>query len=104
MANVSGGHHHGHGGGGDDHHEHHHHGPGGHDHSNDLTPALQYSLYSQIDFDGINTFNEATPGSGKAIVKKEWKDRATEGLAEVESDADEQILMHVPYVEIFSSL
>lgn len=41
---------------------HHDHGEGGHchgehDHSNDITPAIQSLLYSQIDFDGINTLN-----------------------------------------------
>lgn len=41
---------------------HHHHGDGGHcqgehDHSNDITPALQSLLYSQIDFDSITTLN-----------------------------------------------
>jgi hypothetical protein len=41
---------------------HHHHGDGGHcqgehDHSNDITPAIQSLLYSQIDFDSITTLN-----------------------------------------------
>lgn len=41
---------------------HHHHGDGGHcqgehDHSNDITPAIQSLLYSQIDFDAITTLN-----------------------------------------------
>jgi hypothetical protein len=41
---------------------HHHHGDGGHchaehDHSNDVTPAIQSLLYTQIDFDKINTLN-----------------------------------------------
>lgn len=51
-----------------DHHHHHHHGEGGchgedgHDHSNDITPAIQSLLYSQIDFDSINTLN------GKQVI------------------------------------
>jgi hypothetical protein len=41
---------------------HHHDHSGGchgedHDHSNDITPAIQSLLYSQIDFDKIITLN-----------------------------------------------
>lgn len=46
-------------------HHHHHghgghccgHGEDGHDHSNDITPAIQSLLYSQIQFDSILTLN-----------------------------------------------
>jgi RNA polymerase I-specific transcription initiation factor RRN6 len=89
----------------DDHHSHghdhshddhdHSHGGGGHDHSNDLTPALQSTLYSQIDFDKIVTLNEREPGSGTAVVKKTWDERL-DPKPELISDADEQILMTVP--------
>lgn len=48
---MSGHHHHDHGHGG------HCHDEDGHDHSNDITPAVQSLLYSQIDFDSINTLN-----------------------------------------------
>ncbi len=78
------------------HHGHDDHSHGGaHDHSNDLTPALQSSLYSQIDFDKIVTFNESEPGSGMAVVKKSWEERL-DPTPELVSDADEQILMMVP--------
>jgi len=80
-------HDHGHGG-------HHHHGE--HDHSHDLTPALQSNLYQQIDFEGVNTLNEAQPKSGAAILKKTWAQRLDDE-PELESDADEQLLMHVPF-------
>ncbi|TAQ88047.1 hypothetical protein B7494_g3616 [Chlorociboria aeruginascens] len=85
-----------------DEHEHEHdhsghsHGAGGHDHSDDITPALQYSLYQHIDFDSITTLNESTPDSGKAIVKKTWAERL-EDEPELESNADEQLLMHIPF-------
>ncbi|KAI1136578.1 DUF1000-domain-containing protein [Hypoxylon sp. FL0543] len=82
-----------------DEHEGHGHGHGHdheHDHSDDITPALQHSLYQHIKFDEINTMNEATPGSGKAIVKKTWAERL-QTEPELESDADEQILMTVPF-------
>ncbi len=84
------------GGGGDDHH-HHHHGDDGHDHSDDITPALQFSLYQHIDFDGVEALNEAQTGSGKAIVKKTWAERLSEE-PELASDADEQLLVQVPCV------
>ncbi|KAI0013259.1 translation protein [Xylariaceae sp. FL0662B] len=77
----------GHGG-----HDHDHE----HDHSDDITPALQHSLYQHIRFDDINTMNEASPGSGKAIVKKTWAERL-EPEPELASDTDEQILMMVPF-------
>ncbi len=75
----------------------HSHGDGGHDHdhSDDLTPALQSSLYSQIDFDRIITLNETEPGSGRAVVQKSWEERL-DPKPELVSDADEQILMMVP--------
>lgn len=76
--------------GGHDHdHDHEH------DHSDDITPALQYSLYQHINFDSINTMNEEITGSGKAIVKKTWVDRL-QVEPELASDADEQILITVP--------
>ena len=83
------------------HDEHAGHGHGGHDHdhehdhSDDITPALQHSLYQQINFDEIITLNESTTDAGKAIVKKTWTERlSTE--PELQSDADEQLLMTVP--------
>ncbi|ERF76071.1 hypothetical protein EPUS_01404 [Endocarpon pusillum Z07020] len=51
-------------------HSHSHGGDDGdhsHSHSHDLPPAVQSSLYSQIDFDGIVTLNEREPGSGPDI-------------------------------------
>ncbi|CAG2005696.1 unnamed protein product [Fusarium graminearum] len=77
------GHGHGH-----DHHEH--------DHSDDITPAVQFSLYSQINFDHIVTLNEADRDAGLQIVKKNWQERlSTE--PELASDVDEQLLMTVPF-------
>ncbi|KAI1748543.1 DUF1000-domain-containing protein [Xylaria castorea] len=76
-------------------HDHHHHGDG-HDHSDDITPALQHSLYQHIKFDDIVTLNEAEPGSGTAIVKKTWSERL-QTTPELASDVDEQILITVPF-------
>jgi hypothetical protein len=83
------------------HDEHDHlgqdHDHSAHDHSDDIVPALQYSLYQHIDFDRITTLNEAQVHSGKNIVKKTWAERL-QVQPELESDADEQLLMHIPFV------
>lgn len=84
-----------------DEHDHsghdHGHDHAGHDHTDDITPALQYSLYQHINFDDITTLNESSSHSGKAVVKKTWAERL-EPVPELESDADEQLLMHIPCV------
>jgi hypothetical protein len=83
-------------------HGDHSHGGDGHDHSDDITPALQYSLYQHINFDGITTMNETEADSGKAVVKKTWAERLQE-QPELKSDADEQLLMQIPYAKYLSS-
>ncbi|EON61059.1 hypothetical protein W97_00270 [Coniosporium apollinis CBS 100218] len=81
----------------DDHSSHSHdHGGHEHDHSDDITPALQTLLYKQIDFSALTCLNEATPRSGAAICQKTWAQRL-EAEPELESDADEQLLMIVPF-------
>ena len=84
----------------DEHHDHggHGHDHGAHDHSDDITPALQFSLYQHINFDEIVTFNEARFGMGRDVVKKTWAERLN-NEPELESDADEQLIMNVPYVD-----
>jgi hypothetical protein len=79
-----------------DHYDGHGHDHGDHDHSHDLEPALQSSLYKQINFDAINTLNEEVPRSGAAIVQKPWTERLGDDPI-LNSDADEQLLMHVPF-------
>ncbi|KAI0101880.1 translation protein [Nemania sp. FL0031] len=73
-------------------HDHHHE----HDHSDDITPALQHSLYQHIRFDDVVTLNEAVRDSGKAIVKKTWAERLQPN-PELVSDADEQLLINIPF-------
>ena len=80
-----------------DHHGHDHSEGAAHDHTDDLTPALQTHIYEQIDFSAINTLNESEPRTGSKIVQKTWSERL-ETQPELKSDADEQLLMHVPYV------
>ena len=41
---------------------------------------------------------EATPKSGSAIVQKSWAERLNDE-PELESDADEQLLMYIPLVD-----
>lgn len=80
----------------DEHDDHHHHRGGDeHDHSDDITPALQFSLYPHINFDEVTTLNESSHGSGKAIVKKTWTERL-DNEPELASDADEQLIINVP--------
>ena len=78
-------------------HDHSHggHDHGAHDHSDDLTPALQNHIYQQVDFSSITTLNESRPRSGAAICEKTWAQRL-DSEPELSSDADEQLLMHVP--------
>jgi hypothetical protein len=78
------------------HDEHHDHGDHDHDHTDDLTPALQNILYAQIDFDKLITLNEDASGSGTAICKKTWAQRLTND-PELNSSADEQLLMLIPF-------
>lgn len=90
--------HSGHGHDGHNHdHNHDHDHDHGHDHSDEVSPALQTLIWKQIDFDKIRTLNESEADAGRAIVEKSWQNRLdpTPVLA---SDADEQILMFVPYV------
>ncbi|KAI9676742.1 MAG: hypothetical protein M1829_002836 [Trizodia sp. TS-e1964] len=81
---------HGHGHGHDDNSH------GSHDHTDDIMPALEFFLYQHVDFDKIITLNEAEPMQGQAVVKKTWAQRL-ESQPELESDADEQLLMFVPF-------
>jgi len=46
--------------------------------------------------------NETEADSGKAVVKKTWAERLQE-QPELKSDADEQLLMQIPYAKYLSS-
>lgn len=82
------------------HDEHDGHGGHGghdhvHDHSDDITPALQFSLYEHINFEEVTAMNEAQFGSAKSIVKKTWAERLDDE-PELATDADEQLIVNVP--------
>lgn len=78
------------------HHHSHDHGENGHDHSDEITPALQTLIYKEIDFDKIRTLNESETDTGVKVVQKPWAERMNPE-PELISDADEQLLMFVPY-------
>ncbi|KAL1838342.1 hypothetical protein VTJ49DRAFT_2803 [Mycothermus thermophilus] len=80
------------------HDEHvHSHGHGDeHDHSDDITPALQHSLYQHIHFDEVTALNEARHGLAREVVKKTWAERL-QVEPELESDVDEQLIVNVPF-------
>jgi len=80
-------------------HNHSHDHADGHDHSDEAEPALQTLIWKQIDFEGIRTLNESEPDTGAKIVEKTWPQRLNPE-PELVSDADEQLLMFVPYVSL----
>lgn len=82
-----------------DEHSHSHshsHGDDPHDHTDDITPALQNLLYEQVDFSALITLNEDDSNSGRAICQKTWAQRL-DPTPELKSSADEQLLMTVPF-------
>ncbi|KAF9452328.1 DUF1000-domain-containing protein [Macrolepiota fuliginosa MF-IS2] len=77
-------------------HNHSHCHDEGHDHdhdhdTNDLGP--QDSLYSYIDRSNVVALNANNPGE---IVIKPWHERTDEGKS-LESDADDQMIIRVPF-------
>ncbi|EGX44750.1 hypothetical protein AOL_s00188g88 [Orbilia oligospora ATCC 24927] len=86
-------------GDGHDHHDHHDHDHAGHTHDDDVTPAIQSSLYNSIDFDAVSTLNESEPDAGKRVLRKTWDERL-ETTPELESDSDQELIMFVPFAGI----
>lgn len=80
-----------------DHDHNHSHGHGTHDHDDDIVPALQNLLYKQIDTSKVTCLNEDTPNAGRDVLQKTWAQRL-DPEPELRSDADEQLLLHVPYI------
>ncbi|RKP10839.1 galactose-binding domain-like protein [Thamnocephalis sphaerospora] len=80
-------------------HEHHEHGHGhgdGHDHTHDEEDALvKDSLYEKIDREHVCGLNESQPGAAKTVIKPWHERRDTTQI--VESDADEQLIVTVPF-------
>ncbi|KAI4285319.1 MAG: hypothetical protein L6R38_000743 [Xanthoria sp. 2 TBL-2021] len=83
-----------------DHSHSHHHSHGDSDHGHDdVEPALQTLIWKQIDFESIRTLNESESDQGAKIVEKTWPQRLNPEPM-LESDADEQLLMFVPFTGV----
>ncbi|KAI4154899.1 MAG: hypothetical protein LQ341_000267 [Variospora aurantia] len=68
-------------------------------HNDDVQPALQTLIWKQIDFENIRTLNELESDMGAKIVEKPWPLRLN-AEPMLESDADEQLLMFVPFTGV----
>jgi PITH domain len=82
-------------------HHHHDHGDGcGHEHNDDdhIKPGegQQDSLYSRIDRDNVTGLNEQIPEMTKRIIKP--FDKQTDENEYVESDADDQLIIRIPFI------
>ncbi|ORX56815.1 DUF1000-domain-containing protein [Hesseltinella vesiculosa] len=67
------------------------------DHDHDDLPGAgdQFLLYQRIDHDNVRCLNEMEPDSGKLIIRP-WNERMDNSKF-LESDADEQLLIYVPF-------
>ncbi|KAJ2538588.1 hypothetical protein EV175_006450, partial [Coemansia sp. RSA 1933] len=82
----------------DDHHSHSHshsHSHGDHSHDADADTGLADSLHQQLNIDETWCLNEQTPDSIKTVFKP-WPDRLDTTFS-VTSDADEELLVFVPF-------
>ncbi|KAF9379437.1 PITH domain-containing protein 1 [Podila verticillata] len=83
------------------HDEAHGHGHGhGHDHDHDHdelpdSDLVHESLYQKIDHDNVTCLNESESNAGKSVLKP-WHERMDDTKF-VESDADEQLIMRIPF-------
>ncbi|KAL8744908.1 MAG: hypothetical protein Q9184_007939, partial [Pyrenodesmia sp. 2 TL-2023] len=68
-------------------------------HTDDTEPALQTLIWKQIDFENIRTLNESESDQGAKIVEKTWPQRL-DAEPKLESDADEQLLMFIPFTGV----
>ncbi len=78
-----------------DHDSHHHHHDG-HDHSHEVQgDANTQTLWEHIDRERVRCLNESVQDAGRSIIKP-WHER-DDASAFLESDADQQVLLHVPF-------
>eukprot|EP01147_Barroeca_monosierra_P007250 gene7250-7658_t len=77
----------------------HSHGEGdGHDHDHDDPErGIQSSLFSSIDVTKIVGYNEAVEGSARNVFRPRAEMEAREKF--VESDADEQLIIYIPFTD-----
>ncbi|KAK1923734.1 PITH domain-containing protein [Papiliotrema laurentii] len=86
------------------HDEHDHgHGSGGHGHSHDvpLTSGPADSLYGQVDLVHVSALNAQGGGEAGQNVIKAWDDRDDE-TKWCESDADDSLIIHIPFISSVS--
>jgi PITH domain len=77
--------------------EHAEHGGHGHDHDHgDDEGGEEWSLYSRVDADCVICLNEAEPNSGPRVLRP-WHARLDASLPQLASDADEQLLLCLPF-------
>jgi len=90
------GHEHGHDGhdGHDDHGEHHHE-DGSHDHDDSYERGLEFSLYKYVNTEKVRCLNAVENGQRVACFRP-WDQRLNPPYY-LESDADEQLILHVPF-------
>ncbi|KZV72665.1 DUF1000-domain-containing protein [Peniophora sp. CONT] len=80
-------------------HDHHHHDAScGHEHDHDHDHDVpgggpQDNLFAHIDRENVVALNSTDPGS---IIIKPWHERTDEG-AFIESDADDQLIVRIPF-------
>ncbi|KAL9031113.1 MAG: hypothetical protein Q9196_000819 [Gyalolechia fulgens] len=96
-------HHHAHNHSGHSHGHGSSHGGDGHDHNDEIEPALQTLIWKQIDFECIRTLNESEPDQGAKIVEKTWPQRLS-AEPKLVSDADEQLLIFTGVVKLHAVL
>jgi PITH domain len=75
------------------------HGHGHHDHDHDGegdTGGEEWSLYARVDMGRVVCLNEAEPDSGPRVLRP-WHDRLNTQLPVLSSDADEQLLLCIPF-------
>ncbi|KAG1654558.1 PITH domain-containing protein 1 [Nymphon striatum] len=74
---------------------HHHHGSCEHDHDDSPEIGIHYTLYTKINLDAVQCFNECVEGSGKDVFKS-WENKLDFDKY-VDSDADEELLFNIPF-------
>lgn len=88
-------HSHHHEGGGDHGHGHDH----DHDHNDETESAFQSLIWKQVEFDKVRCLNESESDAGRKVVEKTWQQRL-DSQPDLVSDADEQLLLFVPYLHV----
>lgn len=68
------------------------------DHSAELdVGGEEWSLFQRVEMERVICLNEAEPNSGPRVLRP-WHARLDENLPKLESDADEQLLLCIPFL------